>query len=273
MSTARDPTTHGLSEPPTSRHGFTLIELLVVIAILVILAGLVVGALAGAQFRSRVTACSNNYRQWGIAVNLYATDDALGRLPAFPLPLGKFKSYKGLNPWFVAIDMGTNMARFGVTTPLWYCPARPRGFQMDQDQFNYKFPGRRITTMEDLTEYWKTEGEWFAVIEHSWFVPRPLEGTTEVYPDPKLLKSRSPDGWPTRLDDPTGSVQPILTDAVIGSWNDNKTEFEIRGTGHELPRFFTRNINLLFVDGHVETRSKKSLVWQIDSGGWALIPY
>ena len=259
---------------PTSAdaRAFTLIELLVVIGIIGVLAGLLVGTLGGARFKARVTSCANNYRQWGVSVALYASDDKMGRLPSLSLPLAKFSGYGELSPWFVPLGMARQMEPYGIGVNQWFCPARASSFERASKNFTLRNPGRRLNDIASLTQHWEEEFKFFGDMEHNWFVPRTLEGSDQLFPDPKVVTSREPAGWPRRMEDPVGATQPILTDWVLGVWNDEKTAINISG-GHEFPRFFTRNINLLFVDGHVENRSKSKLIWQINFPRDFVIPY
>jgi prepilin-type N-terminal cleavage/methylation domain-containing protein/prepilin-type processing-associated H-X9-DG protein len=114
------------------KQGFTLIELLVVMAVIAILASLLLPSINRAKQAAYATACLNNLKQWGIATQIFAGENA-DLLPKDGSPNGISLEEGWYNdlprvlglPCYEEMPWHTN-ASVNPGRSLWICPANPR---------------------------------------------------------------------------------------------------------------------------------------------------
>jgi prepilin-type processing-associated H-X9-DG protein len=104
-----------------------------------------------------------------------------------------------------------------------------------------------MSTLDDLVAaVTRSYGPQLAICYHAWWVPR--IGSLGLYP----VTTPSTNPWPTRMSDPQVNRQPILTDRAASGASPDPARLGA-GAGHPLGGRL-KSMNLLFGDGHVETR-------------------
>src|SRR5918994_1227423 len=117
------------------QSGFTLIELLVVIAIIAILAAILFPVFAQAREKARQSACLSNFRQLGMAMNMYLQDfDET-------LPRMRFKIVKGpvCEPKSQIITWKSALHPYVKSYDFWKCPSNPNK-EVPSEDIDKKIP-------------------------------------------------------------------------------------------------------------------------------------
>lgn len=99
------------------KQAFTLIELMAVILIIGILMGLVSALIPQLRERARRTQCANNLRQFGLAVESYASDNNS------QYPFGGSSALDNDTIYEVILNNGVGNYIKGDSTKIWSCPS------------------------------------------------------------------------------------------------------------------------------------------------------
>ncbi len=264
--------------PRQPEHAFTLIELLVVLAIVTLLAMTLLPALAKAKYPSLVSNCAANFRQWVEMATVYASDETQGRMPSFKT------TFSGGNATDVATNFLSNLVPYGMTVAMNFCPVRPGDLDTANAWFHtYGVPSHRyIQSVGDVNQWFtstqpggRSVNGGYAKLLHDWWVPRQNSWVGNLsFPVPNSGISTAPVNaapWPSKLSDPSVSLQPIISDLAEASlgitdpsdipYIESQTVYGPTTEAHFYNGSLS-SINLGFADGRVETHIQSAIQWQ-----------
>jgi prepilin-type N-terminal cleavage/methylation domain-containing protein/prepilin-type processing-associated H-X9-DG protein len=224
-----------------SRSGFTLIELLVVIAIIAILAAILFPVFAAAREKARSTACFNNMKQIGLALNTYLGDwddtFPLSRFPNNPNILGvagyhDFSSSEagGTAKW----NWRRALGEYTKSKAVWLCPSNEYAWANGGDESN----GSYKNETDKIPNSYAYNGGFFQE-------SAPVFTGVDTTPRPREL---------AEIKDPSGLLCIIETRTV---WPDFFTESDAFGwtveKGKSVYQTHQHRINFVFADTHAKS--------------------
>jgi prepilin-type processing-associated H-X9-DG protein/prepilin-type N-terminal cleavage/methylation domain-containing protein len=233
------------SHNPLRSNDFTLVELLVVIAIIGILAGMLLPALSKAREMAKRSACANNLKQIGTAVNFY-TGDFNDWYPAGQTP--------------VASSMFKNQMLAGTNFKEGYCTGGVQTFDCPSD-----------TTRTSTWDYWPYYGAgnnisygynekvggalYSSTVDsnnaggNSGFRCRPHQASRMKYPSYDILIC-DVGGWKVGDGNTSGCSNVNIVWSIESAPYDDRSAKLMNIA--DAPFNHGKGVNFAFLDGHVE---------------------
>ena len=217
-------------DPRENNRGFTLIELLVVIAVIGILLSILLPSLRKARDYARKTACYNNLRQTGIALQCYLFTEG-GRLPS-----SSHGSHQPHEHWLYVLTQYTQ------ETVLFRCPADPQEHLfLDWEDLPDPIPA-------DVR--WSSYGTNYLLDQKSPYHNGKYNKISNVrHPDYCIWIHEAPDSWTSQdhghPEQWFGNVDLARGDVAWNRHDRRKDSSQTSGTDGRS--------NYLFLDGRVET--------------------
>lgn len=237
---------------PRRPRAFTLVELLVVIGIIALLISILMPALSKARKSATNANCMSNLRSIGQALQLYASENK-----------GKFPQHYGGGAWLwdVSTETCDALLKSGSNRKVLYCSVYPE---------------------QDVDGLWNFNPT-FRVLGYFFLIQRPpgpapagqvVAGMPPLNAD-LLKKANYQDKNVPKKNPVTGSASAseteLVTDAVIshdgGQWNGIQGGFAVAHLTSHMDKYNKpEGGNILYMDGHVDWRTKKDMVIRARQG-------
>ena len=250
-----------LPYPPKSwrnrvRSGFTLIELLVVISIIALLIALLLPALNQAREAARTVGCLSQLRQLSIPLRMYLDDQDQW------FPYGVDYGY-GAAAW----PMG--LQTYLADTAVWKCPSHSKSIHRDtQEEFTFNgWDGVGTVYYGGVAggiDYSKGQFSYgYNMIGYSWGV---WGGLGERPPNPawsniEVRTNETEVVFPEQMFAITDSNADVVWDAIF-------SPFAIATNQLASDRHVNASTNMLYVDGHADTRAAQWVNFEAGGQYW-----